>query len=92
MNELNAHIEKLDAKEKSLSEDLEAQDDALLQLEIEDANKAVQAMTQGAFKTIKPQLVPSLIFRISVNTLERNFHYKCRLCMCLHVSCSHPQT
>ena len=61
MNELEAHLSKLDANHKALSEAVDSKDDSKMQLQIDEATSAVDAMTKGAFKTIKPQLAPSLV-------------------------------
>ena len=61
MNELKAHSSKLDAYHKALGEAVDSKDDNKMQLQIDEANSAVESMTKGAFKTIKPQLVPSLV-------------------------------
>lgn len=57
VNELQAHLSKLDAHHKALSEAVDSKDDSKMQLHIDEASSAVDAMTKGAFKTIKPQLV-----------------------------------
>ena len=56
VNELEAHLTQLTEVHKALSEALDSNDDDRISQQVDDASKAIDAMTKGAIKTIKPQL------------------------------------
>lgn len=59
--ELNDHWNKLEQAHLGLGEALKAEDDEQINLQVTEAGKVIDAMVKGAFKTIKPQLVPCLV-------------------------------